>query len=450
MYRILVIDDEPIIADGLYELFAQDETFALEVHKVYSAPDALKLLDRLRIDIVLSDIKMPGMNGLELLTQIHRRWPFCHVIFLSGYSDFEYVQKAMQLGADSYILKSQGDEVVLETVYKTLALLEQETTSAVWNRRMEEELKNARPLLCQDFLWKMLRGEITGAQLEQQLLKLGLPLRAGHPVFLVGGRLDHMPQKSDVADSAQLLEQIHAVFMTYTLPTLNCANVCWQNRYWLWLIQPLEQNPAVVARLDSFLSGMLERVQEYCQKQLCVAVSLVTDSQPHAWQELPAAFERYRSVLTYQLGAQDEMLLGEIAFLTKPCPTTPFGTEAPTRCFPVWKAPSNTARKTRSISCYKRCCRGFWPAATPFKKLSCTTGCVYSFWNGWLPRGDRRISLTDSTAMPLSPCRMNSGIALFPPCFPKWAIGFLRALKIGMRRAFIRWCTRCTSTLPST
>ena len=126
MYRILVIDDEPIIADGLYELFAQDETFALEVHKVYSAPDALKLLDRLRIDIVLSDIKMPGMNGLELLTQIHRRWPFCHVIFLSGYSDFEYVQKAMQLGADSYILKSQGDEVVLETVYKTLALLEQE------------------------------------------------------------------------------------------------------------------------------------------------------------------------------------------------------------------------------------------------------------------------------------------------------------------------------------
>ena len=64
MYRILVIDDEPIIADGLYELFAQDETFALEVNKVYSAPDALKLLDRLRIDILLSDIKMPVMNGL--------------------------------------------------------------------------------------------------------------------------------------------------------------------------------------------------------------------------------------------------------------------------------------------------------------------------------------------------------------------------------------------------
>ena len=51
MYRILVIDDEPIIADGLYELFAQDETFALEVHKVYSAPDALKPCSWVRIPI---------------------------------------------------------------------------------------------------------------------------------------------------------------------------------------------------------------------------------------------------------------------------------------------------------------------------------------------------------------------------------------------------------------
>ena len=52
-------------------------------------------------------------------------------------------------------------------------------------------------------------------------------------------------------------------------------------------------------------------------------MSLVTDSQPHAWQELPAAFERYRSVLTYQLGAQDEMLLGEIAFFDQAMPDHP-------------------------------------------------------------------------------------------------------------------------------
>ena len=218
MLKLIIADDERIIRETISTIIDWSQ-YGIELAGLCSnGIEAYDMILDESPDLVITDIRMPGMNGLELLTQIHRRWPFCHGIFLSGYSDFEYVQKAMQLGADSYILKSQGDEVVLETVYKTLALLEQETTSAVWNRRMEEELKNARPLLCQDFLWKMLRGEITGAQLEQQLLKLGLPLRAGHPVFLVGGRLDHMPQKSDVADSAQLLEQIHACLL-YTSPS---------------------------------------------------------------------------------------------------------------------------------------------------------------------------------------------------------------------------------------
>ena len=106
------------------------------------------------------------------------------------------------------------------------------------------------------------------------------------------------------------------------------------NRAWLWLIQPLEQNPAVVARLDGFLSGMLEQIAEYCQKQLCVAVSLVLDSLPCCKSFRPL-FERYRSVLTLWLGAQSEMLLSEIAFFDQAMPDHPVGTEAPTRCFPV-------------------------------------------------------------------------------------------------------------------
>lgn len=320
MYRILVIDDEPIIADGLYDLFSQEDSLALEVHKAYSASDALRLLDRIRIDIVLSDIKMPGMSGLELLEQIQCRWPFCHVVFLSGYSDFEYVQSALQLGADSYILKSQGDEAVLETVRQTLALLDQETSSSAWNQRIKEELKYARPLLCQDFLWKVLRGEIHGVKLEQQLLNLGLPLRAGQPVFLVGGRLDRISATHDTSDSTQILEQIHAIFAAYTLSMLNCVNVCWQNRYCLWLVQPLELSESVLARLNSFLSGMLERVQDCCLRQLSASVSLVTDPQPHPWEDLPAVFERFRAVLTYQLGAQEEMLLGEIDFFSTVIP----------------------------------------------------------------------------------------------------------------------------------
>ena len=156
MYRILIVDDEPIIVDGLYNLFLYYTEPELEVHKAYSASQALSLLNELRIDIVLSDIKMPGMNGLEMLKEIQTRWPFCHVIFLSGYSEFEYIQSAMELGADSYVLKSQGDEAVLAAVQKSLSLLDREYTDSTWSIKLKEEFKNARPILRKDFLWKVL------------------------------------------------------------------------------------------------------------------------------------------------------------------------------------------------------------------------------------------------------------------------------------------------------
>ena len=328
MYRILIVDDEPIIADGLYSLFAQDSASNLEVYKAYSAPQALDLLDELRIDIVLSDIKMPGMDGLEMLKQIHSRWPFCHVLFLSGYSDFEYVQTAMDLGADSYILKSQGDEAVIDAVQKVVLLLEQEHADAIWNKRLEEELKNAQPLLCKDFLWKVLRGEVRDSLLlEQQVLNLGLPLNSQTPVFLVGGRIDRvLPQAHDMTDMS-LLEKLNTVFTTYTLPTVNSVNVYWNHRYILWVVQPLQQDCQAPVKLDVFLSGMMERVQAYCLNRLSVEVSLIVDPSPHSWQSLPSDFEKLRSVLTYQLGPQDEMLLGTIGFFGSVIsePTLPAG-----------------------------------------------------------------------------------------------------------------------------
>ncbi|WP_418666532.1 response regulator [Allofournierella sp.] len=321
MYRLLIVDDEPIIADGLYSLFSGKEGSHLEVHKAYSAPQALRILDVLRIDVVLSDIKMPGMNGIEMLSQIHTRWPFCHVIFLSGYSDFEYVQTAMELGADSYILKSQGDEAVLDAVQKAMLLLDQEHTDTIWNKQLEEELKNAQPLLCKDFLWKILRGELSDPmQMGQQLLKLGLPLDPRTPVLLVGGRIDRMlPQAGDPAD-IPLLEKINAVFTRYTLAVVNSASVYWNHRYIMWLVQPLQQAPQSPVKVDVFLSGMMERVQSYCLAGLSAEISLVVDPTSHPWASLQANFEKLRSVLTYQLGTQDEMLLGGIGFFGNALP----------------------------------------------------------------------------------------------------------------------------------
>lgn len=97
MYRLLIVDDEPYIVDGLQALVEQwDLPEELDVRCAYSADEALEAADLAKIDVCLTDIRMPGMDGIRLQGEMLRRWPQCKVIFLTGYDDFEYAQSAIR------------------------------------------------------------------------------------------------------------------------------------------------------------------------------------------------------------------------------------------------------------------------------------------------------------------------------------------------------------------
>jgi two-component system response regulator YesN len=75
-----------------------NEMLRLDIYRAYSAIEGLEWLNRTKIDIVLTDIRMPGMSGLELHERVVRQWPRCRVIFLTGFTQFNYIQTAMRGG----------------------------------------------------------------------------------------------------------------------------------------------------------------------------------------------------------------------------------------------------------------------------------------------------------------------------------------------------------------
>ena len=92
MYRLLIVDDEYQIVDWLYELFRGIPYLDLDICKAYSGSEALEWLNRTKIDIVITDICMPGIDGLELADRIYKNWPFCKLIFLTGYDEFDFTK----------------------------------------------------------------------------------------------------------------------------------------------------------------------------------------------------------------------------------------------------------------------------------------------------------------------------------------------------------------------
>lgn len=120
--KILIIDDEPKIRNGLSNLLARREGW--EVAGAYeNAADALKYLAVNQVDVIITDIKMPEISGLELIARIRERDKKTAIIILSGYSNFQFAQRAIELGVSRYLTKPTNPReliCVLEETEKKL------------------------------------------------------------------------------------------------------------------------------------------------------------------------------------------------------------------------------------------------------------------------------------------------------------------------------------------
>ena len=105
MYRVLLIDDEEIIAEGLKKVVKWADYDCEVVGIALDASEGAEAIRRLKPDILFTDIRMPGMDGLTMLAGIRSEFPDMLVAVLTGYRDFSYAQEAIRLGVVRYLLK---------------------------------------------------------------------------------------------------------------------------------------------------------------------------------------------------------------------------------------------------------------------------------------------------------------------------------------------------------
>ena len=115
MIQILIVDDEKIERNGIKFLLKQLHMEA-EIREAVNGVKALEALEEKPVDILLTDIKMPFMDGLELAENVMKKYPQTKMVIFSGYGEFEYAKKAMSYGVKYYLLKPCNEEQILESV----------------------------------------------------------------------------------------------------------------------------------------------------------------------------------------------------------------------------------------------------------------------------------------------------------------------------------------------
>ncbi|MBJ6364022.1 response regulator [Paenibacillus sp. GCM10012307] len=150
-YKLLIVDDEKVIRRGMF--YYDWERLGFEACAVAAnGKQALTLFEEHQFDLVITDIRMPDMEGLELSKQIQSAYPECKVIILTGYRDFEYAKAAIQAGVVGYLLKPVDRTELDRMVMKVKADLDIAYQNRQVSEENEEKFKAARQLAINTFL----------------------------------------------------------------------------------------------------------------------------------------------------------------------------------------------------------------------------------------------------------------------------------------------------------
>lgn len=176
MYKVLIADDEDIICRGLAGMVSKHPRLQV----VATAEDgeiAFKKAQVEKPDLMFVDINMPFLNGLDFIRQIKEVLPEVVIIIVSGYDDFEYVQKALHLGVTDYLLKPIMEEDFFDVLNKIVKKLDSMDNSKRYMDWVEEQVEQNRLQIVNDFFDSWIKKELKAEQLENEMeyLKIHIP-----------------------------------------------------------------------------------------------------------------------------------------------------------------------------------------------------------------------------------------------------------------------------------
>ena len=176
MYSVFAVDDEPIVLEGIRSKIDWEGSGFTFAGEATDGEIALSMIHEIKPDILVTDIKMPFMDGLQLAEAIKRTQPWIKIIILSGHDEFDYAKKAISIGIEEYLLKPFTPEELLASLNKAAAQIDKERKQLSDISRLRDELKSSEALIKKEFLNNLVHGSEEMSTALQKSSELGLNL----------------------------------------------------------------------------------------------------------------------------------------------------------------------------------------------------------------------------------------------------------------------------------
>lgn len=193
-YKVFLVEDEVTTREGIRD---NVDWQAMGFDLCGEAPDgeiAMPQIEALQPDVLITDIKMPFMDGLQLSKIIREHMAWMKIIIISGYNDFQYAQTAIQLGVTEYLLKPVSLQDLQAVLTKISLTLDQEKSERAYLKRLRSQVEDNLALLREKFLLRLVLGAESSLSAIEQSQQLGLNILAPYYQVIL---LELKPTASD-------------------------------------------------------------------------------------------------------------------------------------------------------------------------------------------------------------------------------------------------------------
>ena len=205
MYSVFLVEDEIVTREGIRNSIPWKTTPYTLAGEAPDGEIALPALRDIKPDILITDIKMPFMDGLALARIIKRDQPWIKIIILSGHDEFEYAKEAISIGVEEYLLKPVSAQDMLSSLNKVSREIEKEKIRLTSIENLKQKIKSSEDIIREKWLCDLVTGQVNTLSAIETARSHGIDLlAAGYVIMIVEG----FPSSDDFAQLALVKEII--------------------------------------------------------------------------------------------------------------------------------------------------------------------------------------------------------------------------------------------------
>lgn len=293
LYRILLVDDEEEVRKSMIKKIDWKNAGFEVAGDAENGEEAMEIIEASEPDVVLTDIRMPYMDGLSLAERIRQHYPSTKVVIFSGYDDFEYAQKAIKLNVTEYILKPVNVEELTSILKRIKTSLDKEIEEKRNLSRLRESYKKSLPIIREQFFNDLVHKSLPIEMIESKLKEYDIPIWGARKWMI--GAVD--VEKGEIMENTISLHREQELIPISVMQVVKekLENYC---RFALFRSSS-EADMVIIAALDedNSATGLIDLFGDICKETKRILEVSVTIGIGHSITGLLEAGRGYQSAI---------------------------------------------------------------------------------------------------------------------------------------------------------